>query len=242
MNKILYINKISKINSHFLVKYKKIQSKNSIFKIFELVFFLKLYLFLFLPYISKEEENNEIQTNYSYIELTVKGPGIAKVFYKNEENANCKGIIPPDEIQINENETTPNPEMEQYLTNEENNVKLIWINKKINTLHCLFYDCLNITYVDFSHFNSTFVESVSQLFIYCKSLITVNFNNFDSSNVKDMYNMFKNCTSLKSIDLSNFNTSKVTSMHYMFYACFALEYINLSQKFDITYFYINLIN
>ena len=31
----------------------------------------QLYLFLFFPYISKEQEKNEIQTNYSYIEFNM---------------------------------------------------------------------------------------------------------------------------------------------------------------------------
>jgi len=63
--------------------------------------FVKLYLFLFFIYISKEEENNEIQTNYSYIELIVKGQGNKNIFYIDENNINCKGMIPPDEMQIN---------------------------------------------------------------------------------------------------------------------------------------------
>ena len=51
-------------------------------------FLFKLFLFLFVSYISKEEESNEIQTNYSYILLNVQGPGNMYIFYKNEENEN----------------------------------------------------------------------------------------------------------------------------------------------------------
>ena len=132
--------------------------------------FVKLYLFLFFIYISKEEENNEIQTNYSYIELNVKGPGNKTIFFIDENNINCKGMIPPDEMQINNEEPIHNPNMVQYLNEEENNVKLIWINKRINTLHCLFNECPDIIYVDLSHFNSTFVDSLNDLFGDCHSL------------------------------------------------------------------------
>ena len=232
MNKRLNKNQISKRNLSVLIKVTKTKDKDVIFKIVTSVFFLKLFIFLSFLYISKEQENNEIQDNYSYIELIVKGPGNTKIYYKNESNEFCRNIIPPDIIQINENQTIKNPDMEQYLNKEENNVKLIWINKKVNTLHCIFNRCNNITYADFSNFNSTFVESIGDLFNGCESLQFVNFNNFDSSNVKDMHYMFKNCKSLISIDLSNLDTSKVTVMNYMFFSCSSLEYVNLSKKFD----------
>ena len=77
----------------------------------------------------------------------------------DESNENCIPIIPPDEIQINDRTSITNPEMNQLLDDEENKVKLIWNNnKKITSLSCLFYNCINITYADFSHFNSTYVE------------------------------------------------------------------------------------
>ena len=177
-------------------------------------------------------KKNNIQYDFSYIELTVKGPGNTKIYARDESNPACAGLTPPDEIQINNEESIRNPKMSQYLNKTENKVKLIWINKKINTIHCLFHLCKNIIYADFSHFNSTFVNSTNDLFNGCESLVSVNFNNFDSSNVEDIrFMLFFRCHSLKSIDLSNLDTSKVKDMQYLFSACYSLESINLSSKF-----------
>ena len=197
-----------------------------------------MHLFLFLQFISKSQNNNENIVDDSYIELKIKGQGNTRLYYINETNKNCQGLIPPDKIQINNDEPIQNPGMIYNLTNEESNIKLIWIDKNITTLHCLFNICDNITYIDFSHFNSRFVTSIAGLFFSCKSLISVNFNNFDSSKVTEMHNLFYHCHSLKSIDLSNFDTSNVKRMDKLFYRCFSLEFINISSKFDTS----NVIN
>ena len=210
---------------------KKIKRKNITQKKISQVFFFKFCLLLFLPIISKSQNNNEIMSNYSYIELKVKGQGITRLYYHNETSGICRNIIPPDEIQINNEEPIRNPGMSHNLTKEENNVKLIWINKKIEILECLFYTCNKITYADFSNFNSTFVRYIKGLFNSCESLISVNFNNFDSSNLMYMHYLFSFCYSLKSIDLSNFDTSKVQLMNHLFYRCYSLEFINISSKF-----------
>ena len=211
----------------------KIKGKKSTFIKDTPIIIFRLYLFLLLLLISKEQDNDEIENSYSYIELNVKGKGNTNIFYINEEKEACQGLIPPDKIQINNDEPIQNPGMKHNLINEENNyVKLIWIGKSITTLHCLFHKSDKITYIDFSHFNSTFVDSLNDLFNDCKSLTSINFNNFDTSKVTDMHWMFQNCKSLKSIDLSNFDTSKVQLMNALFYECNSLEYINISSKFD----------
>ena len=168
--------------------------------------------------------------NSSYIELKVNGPGKTKLYFKDENNPNCIGIIPPEKIRI-DNELQDSTAMEHDLKKEKNNVKLIWNEQNIKELHCFFYTCDKITYVDFSHFNSSLIESISDLFHGCESLVSVNFNNFDTSKVESLHWMFYNCHSLISIDLSNFNTSKVIYTFHMFYSCYSLEFINLT-NFD----------
>ena len=196
------------------------------------LFLIEVFIIAFLSPLSKEERINEILPTYSYIELTINGTGNTSIFYINENNENCQGVIPPDEIQINDETSIQNPNMMQYLNNEKNYVKLIWNNKRINSLRCLFYNCQNISYVDFTHFDSSLVESVSSLFNGCTKLTSANFNNFNPSIIIDMHLMFHNCNYLKSIDLSNFDTSKVTDMAYLFYSYYRLEFINLTGKFD----------
>ena len=65
-----------------------------------LVILLNIYLLLFFPHFSKEEDN---PLDYSYIEIKVNGSGISQIFYKNDSDPNCRGIIPPHSIQINDN-------------------------------------------------------------------------------------------------------------------------------------------
>jgi surface protein len=192
------------------------------------LFLIEVFIIAFLSPLSKEERFNEILPTYSYIELTINGTGNTSIFYINENNENCQGVIPPDEIQINDETSIQNPNMMQYLNNEKNYVKLIWNNKRINSLRCLFYNCQNISYVDFTHFDSSLVESVSSLFNGCTKLTSANFNNFNPSIIIDMHWMFHNCNYLKSIDLSNFDTSKVRNMNSMFNECKSLTNLNLN--------------
>ena len=213
-----------------LCKPKNKQNKIKIYSKFKhaKIDFFKFYLILIFLYISEENGIDD----YSYIELGVKGRGNISLYYMNISNKDCKPIIPPDKIQINNDVSIINQNRYQLLDNEENKVKLIWNNKKITSLSCLFYNCINITYADFSHFNSTYVESISGLFNNCTSLTSVNFNNFIPSKIKDIRWMFNYCSALTSVDLSNFDTSIVANMEHLFYACIKLKSIILSKKFD----------
>ena len=69
--------------------------------------------------------------------------------------------------------------------------------------------------VDFSHFDSSCLESTKGLFKDCH-IKKINFSNFNGKKIKDMSYMFATCTELTSLDLSSFNTSNVVSMSYMF--------------------------
>ena len=170
----------------------------------------------------KEIINNN---NYSYIILKVKGTGINRIFYGKDMDIYCSKFIPPNEVYIN-NIKQNYIHYEYIFTQEINEIKLVWYNN-INYLGCIFLNCTNITLVDFSHFNSSFIETMGNMFNGCTSLVYVNFSNFDTSNIKLMQYMFYNCISLISLNLSNFDTSNVINMGYMFYNCKNLRYINL---------------
>ena len=112
--------------TNFEIEKIKIRAKNSLHKKFILSFLCKLFLFLLLFHISKEQEINEIT-------IRVKGRGNSDIYFMDETSENCIGIIiPPDEIQINNDDPIQNPGMIQYLNKEENIVKLKWIDKKNN--------------------------------------------------------------------------------------------------------------
>ena len=88
--------------------------------------------------------------------------------------------------------------------------------------------CSSLTSIVLSSFDTSNVESMSNIFSGCSSLINLELSNFITSKVKNMEFMFFGCSSLSSLDLSNFNTSKVTNMKNMFYGCKSLNSINLS--------------
>ena len=48
----------------------------------------------------------------------------------------------------------------------------------------------------------------------CLSLTSLNLSNFNTNNVYNMSGMFNRCSSLISLDLSNFNTNNVNNSYY----------------------------
>ena len=97
-----------------------------------------------------------------------------------------------------------------------------------------FYDseAFNIISVDFSHFDSSLLESFEWMFGGCSSLEEINFSNFNTSKINSFQGIFSGCSQLKSLDLSNFDTSKASSsMGSMFKGCSKLKSLDLS-NFD----------
>ena len=92
----------------------------------------------------------------------------------------------------------------------------------------MFYQCLKLTDLNISNFDTSQVTNMKYMFHQCSKLIELNISNFDTSKAKDMNNMFYQCTSLTSVDLSNFDTSKAKDMHNMFYQCEKLNLLDLS--------------
>ena len=103
--------------------------------------------------------------------------------------------------------------------------------EKITNINHLFYNCINITYLDFSHFNGKGVSSMAYIFNGCSSLSEVDLLNLNTEDVTNMEEMFYNCKSLTKLDLSGLNTKKVTNMTAMFFGCTSLKSINL-QSFN----------
>ena len=90
-------------------------------------------------------------------------------------------------------------------------------------------NCQKLLYVDFSHFDSSALESARLLFAYCYSLQAINFTNFKTTNLLDMRGMFKECKVLISLDISYFNPLGAKNFHYMeaFSSLNNLKYLNI---------------
>ena len=76
-------------------------------------------------------------------------------------------------------------------------------------------------------FNTSKVQSMSNMFSGCSALTNIDISNFNTSSVKEMNAMFKGCTNLMHLDLDNFNTSNVTTIAWMFQGCENLTKLNL---------------
>ena len=188
----------------------------------------------------------------SEIKLTIKGKGNQYILNKGiPKNVDFDGPI-PDKIFINGDSQIINNSMLYYLSEEYNNITLIW-DSPLNSTSLMFCEVSNITKIIVSHFDSTRLKEMNNMFFNvklltsvdlsnldtslvidfgglfygCTSLISLDLSNFKTSNAKYLYNMFIYCKSIKSLDLSNFNTSKVEKMYDMFYGCESLIYLNL---------------
>ena len=101
----------------------------------------------------------------------------------------------------------------------------------VTSMGSMFKDCSSLTSLDVSSFDTSAVTGMWSMFQYCRSLTSLDLSSFNTSAVTNMDHIFSYCSSLTSLDLSSFNTSAVTSMDSMFYDCNALETLTLGTKF-----------
>ena len=141
-------------------------------------------------------------------------------FYHNEMNYNI-------EVYIN-NEKLKNNKFE----NEGKYSFKIIFNDIVTNMKSFFSNCLTITSLDFSNFNTFNITDMSFMFNECYYLKEIKgLNKFITNKVRDMNHMFEHCHELEYLDLSSFDTSKVTNMGYMFNQCHKLKEIKGLNKF-----------
>ena len=89
------------------------------------------------------------------------------------------------------------------ITDTNSLIQLIWEdNINITSLHGMFSGLINISYINFTGFDTSQVTDMSNMFMGCQSLETVDLSGFDTSNVLDMSKMFLECTSLKNLQIN----------------------------------------
>lgn len=103
--------------------------------------------------------------------------------------------------------------------------------KLVTNMNRMFWNCIYLTTLDLSNFDTSNVIDMSYMFYGCTKLTMLNFGNFNTNNVTDMSNMFNGCKTLTTLNLSSFHTSNVTNMNSMFYECRVLTTLHLS-SFD----------
>ena len=106
-------------------------------------------------------------------------------------------------------------------------------------------NCNHLSYVDFSHFDSSKLKTTYYMFGRTSSLREVNLTNFKAENLVNMDYMFHLCTNLISLDLSSFTAKSVVNMNYMCNFCQSVKYLdisNLNPKIDNLGGYSNMFN
>ena len=84
----------------------------------------------------------------------------------------------------------------------------------------MFSDCVSLTSLDLSNFDTSKVTDMEFLFNNCISLVSINICNFNTKNTKLFKNMFNNCTSLKYLDFSNLEiNTNIQNFTDMFFNC-----------------------
>ena len=136
--------------------------------------------------------------NKSTITIKIRQKGIQFILYNNFIRNESGGKY-PSKVQLN-GIVIPLAIYKISIESEgENFVKLEW-NETLDSINDMFRDCVNITEVDLSQFDSSRVTRMSGMFYNCISLTSVNFSNFNSSLIVGMGSLFYNCTSLISVN------------------------------------------
>lgn len=100
----------------------------------------------------------------------------------------------------------------------------------IQRMGFMFGGCSSLTEINFGNFNSGLAWTTDEMFTGCRSLVDLDMRNVDISNVFLATNMFSDCTSLKTLK-QNFDTSNIKNMGMMFSNCSSLTSLDLS-NFD----------
>ena len=167
---------------------------------------------------------NSIKYNSYEIKLKVKGTGL-----KNILSASSPYIYQcPTNIYLNEILIQDYTDCHYINIKEaDSDIKLIWNNNNIESTKGMFYNCIDITEIDMTKFDTSLIVDMSYMFALCNSLKSLNVDNLNTEKVETFEYMFYNCKSLTSLNLESFRNPSSTSLYRMFYGCENLEYINI---------------
>ena len=104
----------------------------------------------------------------------------------------------------------------------------------VTTMTDMFSHCLNLWTLDLRSFNTQQVNNFVRMFSYCCRLESVDLSSFDTRNVTSMSCMFRFCSALTDVDLSSFNTANVKDVSFMFDECTDLVKIYVSDTWDMS--------
>ena len=98
-----------------------------------------------------------------------------------------------------------------------NAINLNITKSKVKYMEYIFYNLVNLTYLDLSKFNLENLVNASHMFHGCTNLIEIKFNeNSKTINLEDMNHIFDSCKSLEHINIKIFNQNKLKTLNYAF--------------------------
>ena len=183
---------------------------------------------------------NEVQVsdgNKWYTYVLPKDKSLCKIesgYYDDEQQEWSNGIVKKVVVKsnINYNYDKNNDTYNGIVPWEITDVSFKGSNiSNVTNMHGMFSNCMNLTSLDVSNFDTSNVIDMTKMFSGCRSLTSLDVSSFDTSNVTEMGSMFSGCRSLTSLDVSSFDTSNVTYMSYMFDGCSGLTSLDVS-SFD----------
>ena len=167
---------------------------------------------------------NSIKYNSYEIKLKVKGTGLKNILSASSPYIyQCPTNIYLNEILIQDYTDCHYIDIKE----EDSEIKLIWNNNNIESTKGMFYNCIDITEIDMTKFDTSLIIDMSYMFALCNSLKSLNVDNLNTEKVETFEYMFYNCKSLTSLNLESFRNPSSTSLYRMFYGCENLEYINI---------------
>ena len=166
-----------------------------------------------------------------------------------KENKNCKGRRNENEIKNNcviliDDKTINFTYTFRFDSEGKYKIRYYFVDN-INNFNYLFFDCRELTNLDFSNLNhNNIIDDVSYMFYNCVSLIDLKLDNLNLSSVTNLNWMFYNCNSLKHLDLSKIIINNINQATFMFANCVSLITLNLdgfniTNDSDVSYMFYN---
>ena len=102
--------------------------------------------------------------------------------------------------------------------------------RNMTSAYNLFYNCTNLTYVNFRNSDFSKMTTIERMFTYCSNLVEIDgLNELDVSNVDNMGGIFSDCSKIQKLDVRDWDVSKVTNFGAVFRRCSLLTKLDVSR-------------